>query len=144
MESANYFNIDLNINEIKQALHSYADKLTRGIYKIRLLVNRNGSYTMEESRIAKIKDTQSISIAKTPIDKEDIFHYHKTTYRKIYDKHKQIDFFDVLLWNVKEEITEFLIGNVVIEMNEKLYTTTDYCCLLIGIFLNLMLCEDIV
>lgn len=141
MESANYFNIDLNINEIKQALHSYADKLTRGIYKIRLLVNRNGSYTMEESRIAKIKDTQSISIAKTPIDKEDIFHYHKTTYRKIYDKHKQIDFFDVLLWNEKEEITEFLNGNVVIEMNEKLYTPPVSCGLLPGTFRNHLLSE---
>lgn len=144
MESANYFNIDLDIIEIKQALHFYANELSRDMYKIRLLVNRNGSYTIEESRISKVEDTQYITIAKTPIDKEDIFHYHKTTYRKIYGKHKQIDFFDVLLWNEKKEITEFLNGNIVIEMNGKFYTPPVASGLLPGTFRNHLLNEGVI
>lgn len=44
------------------------------------------------------------------------------------------DYDDVLLYNEKDELTEFTIGNLVIEMDGKLFTPPLACGLLAGTF----------
>ena len=44
------------------------------------------------------------------------------------------DYFDVLLWNERGEITEFTNGNIVVKLNGKLYTPPVTCGLLAGTF----------
>src|SRR5699024_4307758 len=67
------------------------------------------------------------------------FLYHKTTNRTLYDSHKQPNMFDVLLWNEAGEVTEFTIGNVVLEIDGKLYTPPVSAGLLPGTFREMLL-----
>ena len=77
-----------------------------------------------------------VSLAKQPVNSNNIFLYHKTTYRSVYEDAKK-DFSecdDVLLFNERGELTEFTIGNLVVEMDGKLYTPPISCGLLAGTF----------
>ncbi len=66
----------------------------------------------------------------------DLFLYHKTTNRDVYESFKpqSADIFDVLLWNEREELTEFINGNVVLELDGKLWTPPVSSGLLAGTF----------
>lgn len=69
-------------------------------------------------------------IAKTPIDSSNFLHFHKTTARDIYTRHQpsssKTDVFDTLLFSVNEkgqqQATEFTMGNLVVEIDQQLYT----------------------
>src|SRR5699024_3001334 len=71
-------------------------------------------------------------------------HYHKTTSREIYNKHKQANIFDVLLWNDRKEITEFTNGNIVVDIDGNLYTPPISCGLLPGTFRKHLLNENLI
>src|SRR5699024_2274604 len=116
-QSAIYFDVNIDIEKIKQSLYTFATEHPQGTYKVRLLINQKGEYTIEGKKISEMENLQIIKVAIQSIDKEDVFHNHKTTFREIYNKHKQANTFDVLIWNDKKEITEFTNGNIVVEMN---------------------------
>jgi para-aminobenzoate synthetase/4-amino-4-deoxychorismate lyase len=88
-----------------------------------------------------------------------VFLYHKTTHRAVYESAlrsagsagssgsetlhvragsetplKQGGYDDVLLYNEKDELTEFTIGNFIVEMDGKLFTPPISCGLLAGTF----------
>ena len=80
-------------------------------------------------------DTISVALAQTPMNSSDIFLYHKTTNRGIYTAHPiPQGCFDVLLYNERGEITEFTFGNVVYEIDGKLYTPPISSGLLAGTY----------
>src|SRR5690606_684053 len=72
----------------------------------------------------------------SPVSTRDRFLYHKTTERAVYDHHRQQhpDVFDVLLWNEHDQLTEFTIGNVVVEIDGRRWTPPQSCGLLAGVF----------
>lgn len=143
-QSAIYFDVNIDIEKIKQSLYTFATEHPQGTYKVRLLINQKGEYTIEGKKISEMENLQIIKVAIQPIDKEDVFHYHKTTFREIYNKHKQANTFDVLMWNDKKEITEFTNGNIVVEMNGNLYTPPVSCGLLPGTFRKYLLNENLI
>jgi para-aminobenzoate synthetase/4-amino-4-deoxychorismate lyase len=75
-------------------------------------------------------------LAKSPIHSEHLFLYHKTTNRDMYEQFKPSSegIFDVLLWNERGELTEFINGNVVLEIDGKLWTPPVTSGLLAGTF----------
>jgi para-aminobenzoate synthetase/4-amino-4-deoxychorismate lyase len=76
------------------------------------------------------------ALAGQPVLSSDIFLFHKTTHREIYDKaragHSACD--DVLLHNERGELTEFKIGSLVVELDGELVTPPVECGLLPGTF----------
>jgi para-aminobenzoate synthetase/4-amino-4-deoxychorismate lyase len=75
-------------------------------------------------------------LAKRPVDTRDIFLFHKTTRREVYEE-ARTDFHDVddvLLYNERLELTEFTIGNLVVEINGRRLTPPVSCGLLPGTF----------
>ena len=74
--------------------------------------------------------------ARDPVDSAEIFLYHKTTYRPMYDKARQScpECEDVLLWNERGELTESSIANIVVEINGALLTPPISSGLLGGTF----------
>ena len=62
-----------------------------------------------------------------------MFFFHKTTLRDIYPT-PQSGFDGVLLFNEKDELTEFTIGNLVVELDSELITPPISCGLLAGTF----------
>ncbi len=67
---------------------------------------------------------QRVALAQHPIDSSDVFLYHKTSRRAVYDRARaeQPDCDDVILWNERGEITESCSANVVIDLNGELIT----------------------
>lgn len=134
-DSAKYFHFPGNKADIEQALKSLAHQHPMGLFKVRLLLNERGNVFAEALRTQPIEEPVMCRLAASPIDSANPFLFHKTTYRKVYDEHKSSsDIFSVLLWNEKEELTEFTIGNLVIEKNGKFFTPPVSCGLLPGTF----------
>lgn len=146
-QSAAYFNFDINVDLIRNNLHQIAESHPINDYKVRLLVGKNGVFNSEINPINHLPlDMVTASLADSPIDKADIFLYHKTTHRSVYDIHRQQhpDVFDVLLWNNHNEITEFTTGNIIVERGGELLTPPISCGLLAGTFRNELLNGGIV
>lgn len=133
-KSAAYFGIPISEPDIRKKLTRYAQNHPNRLEKVRLVVNKEGQVLIEGGPVTPVKDAQPICLAKTPISKENRFLYHKTTHREVYEQHRPQDFdlFDVLLWNEAGELTEFTIGNLVVELGGKLFTPPVACGLLAG------------
>jgi para-aminobenzoate synthetase/4-amino-4-deoxychorismate lyase len=78
----------------------------------------------------------NICLAKKPVDSSNVFLFHKTTRREVYESARKDfpDFDDVLLYNELDELTEFTIGNLVVELDGKLFTPPISCGVLAGTF----------
>ncbi len=133
--SAQYFGFQLK--DAKRALHEFSGENCADLYKVRLLAAKDGDMTIECQTITLQDTTLKVILAEKPIDKNNTFLYHKTTNREIYtefQKRKPEGVFDVLLWNEDGELTEFTNGNVVVEMDEYLWTPPVTSGLLAGTF----------
>ena len=75
-----------------------------------------------------------VALASTPVRRNNRFLFHKTTHRAAYDQQRAQHprAFDVLLWNEDDELTEFTIGNVVVELDGGRWTPPRECGLLAG------------
>jgi para-aminobenzoate synthetase/4-amino-4-deoxychorismate lyase len=75
-----------------------------------------------------------VALARKPIARSNRFLYHKTTHRSFYDEQRAAhpEAFDVLLWNEEGELTEFTIGNLIIEMDGGRWTPPRESGLLAG------------
>lgn len=140
--SANYFNYPLNIKQLKQQLYKLESCLPNNSWRVRLTLAAQGYFKLTcvsiiesfywPSRLKELspsKDSQEpkkvvCQLAQQPMDKNNPLHFHKTTARDIYTCHQaqQLDVFDTLLFNDKEEVTEFTLGNLLVEINGVLYT----------------------
>ena len=129
------------MDEINETLQHIAKKYKKQNWKVRLLVNRNGKITVEVEKINTLPKELLVSIADEPVNKDDVFLYHKTTNRIMYETRKKNNVFDTLLWNQDKEITEFTIGNFVLEKNQTYITPPVESGLLAGTFRDKLLKE---
>lgn len=128
------FLCDLSIYQ--ELLIQFAHKHPTGSWKVRVTLNHLGQWNLSGQPIQPINESQPITLATSPISRNHPYLYHKTTEREIYHHHKQSnpDSFDVLLWNEQGELTEFTIGNLVLEKDGVLYTPPISSGLLGGTF----------
>ena len=73
-----------------------------------------------------------VKLAASPVSRDDVFLYHKTTNRAIYDRARLAGADDVLLWNEDGEMTESTIANLVVELDGVRVTPPVECGLLAG------------
>lgn len=80
--------------------------------------------------------TIRVAVAKEPVDVQDVFLYHKTTHRIVYESAMAVqpDCEDVILWNERGEVTEGCVANIVIRQAGRLITPPVACGLLAGTF----------
>jgi para-aminobenzoate synthetase / 4-amino-4-deoxychorismate lyase len=142
-KSADYFGFDFSDVEIRTKLAQYAENHVDGVEKVRLVVKKDGVISTDGSPLATFHDSLPICLAEKPISNQNRFLYHKTTYRKMYEEQRaeHPDEFDVLLWNEVGELTEFTIGNLVMEIGSQLYTPPVECGLLPGTMREELLAE---
>ncbi|MDC3412318.1 aminodeoxychorismate synthase component I [Aquibacillus sp. 3ASR75-11] len=143
-ESADYFTIPIDLQETKKRLTHFAKKNPIGAYKVRLLLDRSGNTTVEKVPISPIVEPVTCYLASEAIDEQDPFLYHKTTHRLIYEKHQNTaptNAFSVLLWNQQNQLTEFTTGNLVVQIDGRLYTPPVSCGLLAGTYRQALLDE---
>ncbi|RHW38293.1 aminodeoxychorismate synthase component I [Lysinibacillus yapensis] len=137
-KSSVYFNFRFDREKVKHLLLDFCKSQKTGDYKVRLQLSEFGEVMMEAQPLHQ-PNTVTVKLADSPIDKENLFLYHKTTNRDLYFQFQQPDVFDVLLWNENQELTEFTNGNVVLELDGKLYTPPIKCGLLAGTFREILL-----
>jgi para-aminobenzoate synthetase/4-amino-4-deoxychorismate lyase len=126
MESAEYFGFIADEKKIREALMAQVSVFADYNMRVRLLVSSDGRITIQSTPMNDdgLHRPLRIALAPRPVRSMDIFLFHKTTNRKIYEGAKQAcpECDDVLLWNERQEITETSIANVVLRIGEDLYT----------------------
>ncbi len=131
-ESADYFDFPFD-ETIRMKLESLSFDQSK---KIRLLLNKEGSFDLQWVDLPAVRDEVRLMLAKKPVDSDNVFLYHKTTNRTVYETAKA-DFpeaDDVLLFNEYAELTESCIANVVVELDGRRVTPPVSCGLLAGVF----------
>jgi para-aminobenzoate synthetase/4-amino-4-deoxychorismate lyase len=136
-KSAAYFDIPLDMHAVFQCLENLGEQRLR----VRLLVSRDGNsevqtFPLDGRTAGTAAPTLNVALAKEPVNSQDLFFYHKTTHRTVYESAKADfpDCNDVILWNEKGEVTESCFGNVVIRTGDKKITPPIVCGLLGGTF----------
>jgi len=140
-DSAEYFGFIFDRGKITAGLKG-AGKKFKGTfpYRVRLLLSKDGNISVEGSKIAiRIKPKMELAaISGTRTDPGDLFLYHKTTNRGLYDseyrRYRSKGYFDVIFLNTKGEVCEGAISNVIIKKGGRLYTPPLSSGLLPGIF----------
>lgn len=141
--SAGYFRYPVDMAGIEEQLQTLARKHPDGLFKVRLTLQRSGTAEATAQPVATIEQPVRCALAKKPVDSRNAFLYHKTTNRGLYEQHQLSapSAFSVLLWNEREELTEFTIGNVVAEKDGRFYTPPVSSGLLAGTYREQLLAE---
>jgi para-aminobenzoate synthetase/4-amino-4-deoxychorismate lyase len=147
MASSDYFGYPVQAGEVREQLIDRAKEFAGCPQRIRLMANARGELAIEAAELSETPEKPvHIRLAPEPVYSSNVFLYHKTTYRLVYEKALQScpDCEDVLLWNERREVTESSIANVVVEMNGELLTPPLYSGLLAGTFRELLLEQGII
>jgi len=137
MDSAAYFGIPIT----KERLQEYLGRISLGFIepqRVRLLLDQSGDLTHQSRHLEPVEGHQvlNVCLAREPIDRDNVFLFHKTTQREIYEIARRglERFDDVLLYNQLGELTEFTIGNLILEINGQWLTPPVLCGVLAGTF----------
>ena len=133
----------------KEIIETYLQEISSPFtssQRVRLLLDKNGKLSHEAKPFQSIEDQPPLNIrlATEPIDSTNRFLYHKTTHREVYARafgafgnsatEKRTEWDDILLHNERNELTEFTIGNLVVEIDGNFFTPPISCGLLAGTF----------
>ncbi|HKS06639.1 MAG TPA: aminodeoxychorismate synthase component I [Gemmatimonadaceae bacterium] len=120
-----------------EALLAHAQRAGSVSQRVRVRVAPDGRAVIDyESLPTPSAMPVRVALASSPVRETNRFLYHKTTHRAVYDRHRaeHAGAFDVLLWNEAGNLTEFTIGNVVLELDGTRATPPRACGLLAGVF----------
>jgi para-aminobenzoate synthetase/4-amino-4-deoxychorismate lyase len=133
--SAEYFGYPCPLEKIINRLRKDSADWTNPM-KIRLLLDASGTFSIETTPVfhTRVKDTVRVSLSASPISSDNIFLYHKTTNRQVYEHAMAavsgVD--DVILYNERDEITEATIANIAVYIDNQWVTPPVSCGLLPG------------
>ncbi len=142
--SAKYFGFPFDSEHALKTLSNFASQNHLGVLKVRFLLEKNGDMTIEGQPIAQLKTPLKVTLADEPVEKNNLFLYHKTSNREIYNRFQRNfpNVFDVLLWNEDGELTEFTNGNVVVEIDGIMWTPPVQSGLLAGTFREMLMKQE--
>ena len=135
-DSADYFGFALDADAVRRQLLTVAERFTAPRYRVRLRVNRHGEAQVEYAPLSPERRVWRVALAREPVNPREVFLYHKTTYRQVYERARAArpDCDDVILWNTRGEITESTLANVVVRLDGRYYTPPVECGLLAGVY----------
>ena len=135
--SAEYFDIPIDEQQIRLRLDNLSRTLS-GPHKVRILLDNDGeviSQAVSLGNNSTIKPVR-VGLAVNAVDSSEIWLYHKTTNRHLYEKARasRPDCDEVILWNERGELSEATSSNIVLEQNGRMITPPVSCGLLDGTF----------
>ena len=137
LTSADYFGFVDDRVRIEEYLEALA-KDFKEPRRVRLVLAIDGGLTHEEARFEPRPSTTvlAVRLAAKPVNSRDVFLFHKTTHRAVYEQARaSVPACDeVLLHNEQGELTEFTLGNLVVESAGQRWTPPVECGLLAGTF----------
>ena len=122
--SAAHFNFCYSEQQVERALQQVAQHYGQGDWRVRLLLDAQGQIQTQVETLLSVTEPVTIELAQRPVDSADEFLRHKTTWRAVYAPFapQTPQVFDTLMWNERQELTEFTRGNVVLTLNGQDYT----------------------
>ncbi len=136
IDSAAYFDFRVDPGRIVAALERFAAGLPAQPRRVRLEVSDGGETSLTSEPLAAVDAPWRLAFAAEPVDPDDPFLYHKTTWRDVYRRARDSapGYDDVVLWNPAGEVTESTVANVVARIDGALVTPPVECGLLAGTF----------
>jgi para-aminobenzoate synthetase/4-amino-4-deoxychorismate lyase len=123
--SARYFGFSIDLEAMRDALHEVASSPRERPERIRLVVDARGRFEIGASPIPPLHEPVAVAIDRAaPVDPADPLLFHKTTLRRRYDeaRARHADAEDVILTNIRGEITESTIANVAVRIGGRWWT----------------------
>ncbi|QQK79991.1 aminodeoxychorismate synthase component I [Salicibibacter cibi] len=145
--SADVFHWSFSVEKMRDVLLSFARKHPNGTYKVRLLYHSERGFSIEGTQIQEMSKPVVVELSPVAIAKNEPFSFHKTTSRDVFNalrSRASADVFDILLYNDKDELLEFTIGNLVLEIDGAYVTPPVYLGLLPGVYRQYLFEQDIV
>ncbi len=141
--SASYFGYAFDAAEICQALSGFANDLDAPS-KVRLMLSRDGRVNIDANPLT-VTPLWRVAVAPEPVDESDVFLYHKTTHRAVYDHAHALcpGADDVILWNRRGELTESTRANLVLRFGDRWFTPPVPSGLLGGVFRAQLLSDGV-
>ncbi len=136
-DSADYFGFLFSSTEFENQIDRFASNFTSP-QRVRALLDKFGQFKNEARDFQLQEKIFKVRLADNPVDAKNIFLFHKTTQREMYPP-VPAGLDDLLLWNENDEVTEFTIGNLVVELDRELFTPPISCGLLAGTFRSYLL-----
>lgn len=137
--SAQYFTFRYSRSKIIAQLRKREMQLLRKPYHVRLLLHKTGKVQLTSTPLdPEPAGILPVTFSRKTTNTADIFLYHKTTLRTVYDRElarvRAKGFYEVIFQNEKGEITEGAISNIWIKKNGKYYTPPRSSGILNGVY----------
>ena len=146
--SAEYFDFALDFADLRRRLAGLEATLPAEPHKVRVELSRDGSLSVTAAPLAATARPAvlRVGLALDPVDDEDVFLFHKTSRRGVYEAamagRPGLD--EVILWNRRGEVTEACTANVVAELDGQRVTPPARCGLLAGTFRGMLLEQGLI
>ncbi len=146
MNSCRYFGFKIVESSLIQFLMTLKETLPDYPVKVRCVMHKNGHIESSITPVIPAEEPIPVTIARSPIHSSNIFLYHKTTRRQIYEEALKSSSggTDVIFWNENGYLTEATSANIVILKNGRYLTPDVSCGLLAGTFRYHLLKEKII
>lgn len=136
--SAAYFGRPDPVPATENALDEVARTHPDGRWRVRLTVGEQGGAETSVEPLPPNPDAPvTLVLAADPVDEQDVFLAHKTTWREPYAPHRAyavaLGADDALLWNTRDEVTETTIGSVALHDEDGWWAPPVSCGLLPGV-----------
>ena len=131
-DSAEYFDFSFSRERLVDFLTLATGSFTSP-KRVKILVNHSGEFSEETVDFLSEVRMFKACLANHSVNSNNVFLFHKTTHREIYPSPPK-GYDDVLLFNENGELTEFTIGNLVVEIDNERFTPPVTCGLLPGTF----------
>lgn len=141
-DSANYFFFRCAIDDIGCRLRKAEEEFSHQTMRVRLLLQKDGRMDLQsfplQNITSSVEHLPRVAFSNRRTDAADVFLYHKTTVRGIYDQERERavhnGLYEVLFINTREEVTEGAISNLFAEVDGIMYTPPVSCGLLAGTY----------
>jgi para-aminobenzoate synthetase/4-amino-4-deoxychorismate lyase len=124
ISSAQYYSIPFRADDAMDISGKAVNKSVPENLRIKLILNSHGKLSLESSPISPLPYPYIVSIAASPVDRDNPFLKHKTSVRYMYSNALSGagNCSDVILYNREMELTESTIANIVLKIDGGLYT----------------------
>ncbi len=116
-ESAAYFALAFDQCDLQAKLQAMVSCFPQRPQRVRIQLDQDGRLTTDWRELgAEDMRFKPVTLAGAPIDRDDVFMYHKTTRRAVYTaaRASRPAYEDVILFNTNAEVTESTLANLVI------------------------------
>ena len=139
LDSADFFGRSAS----RTIVESYLQEISKGFkaaQRVKVFLDQPGTLRAEWAPYHPTENVLHTRLAKEPVHSDNAFLFHKTTLRDVYERARAgfPDCDDILLYNERGELTEFTIGNLVVELDGELLTPPVESGLLAGTFRALL------